>query len=109
MGTPLSIVLYGADDDPIKEYTRSIIPWGILKKSIALTRAIGKKDVAEADVDAIAGLVVEAFGNQFTIQELDAGADIGEMLTVLQSIVARAGELVNANPTVTPSRTKRRS
>ena len=107
-GTPLTITLYGPDSEPGKEYSRSIIPWGILKKAIALTKSIDQKDVTGADMDAIAGLVVEAFGDQFTLKDLDQGADIGEMLSILHSIVARASTLVRANPTPTPSSKKKK-
>ena len=106
-GTPITITLYGPDSEPGKQYSRSIVPWGILKKAIALMKSIDQKDVAEEDMDAIAGLVVEAFGNQFTVQELDQGADIGEMLAVLQGIVSRASTLVRANPTTAPSSKKK--
>lgn len=106
--TPIKITIYEANDEIKKEYSRTTIPWGVLKKAIALTKAIDKDDVGEADIDAIAGLIVEAFGNQFGIQDLDAGADINEMMAVLENIVARAGALVKANPTTTPSSKKRR-
>lgn len=108
-GTPITITLYGPESEASKEYSRSIIPWGILKKAIALTKSVSKKDVSGEDMDAIANLVVEAFGNQFSVKDLDEGADIGEMLAVLQNIVARAGTLVKANPTMThPSSRKKR-
>jgi len=49
-------------------------------------------------VDQIAGLVVEVFSDQFTLEDLDNGADVGEMLAVIQNIVARANG-VSLNPT----------
>jgi len=57
-------------------------------------------------MDAIAGLIVDVFGNQFSVQDLDNGADVGEMLAVLQGIVARASALVKANPTDLPPKVK---
>lgn len=108
--TPITITLYGANDEENKTYSRMIIPWGILKKAISLTKSLNEKDVSSLDVDAIAGLVVETFGGQFSLQELDKGADVGEMISVLQNIVARASALVQANPTVSPvSMKKKRS
>jgi hypothetical protein len=105
-GTPITITIYDAHDEP-KPYSRTVIPWGVLKKAIALTKTIEKEHVTEQDMDAIAGLIVDAFGNQFAIEDLDKGADIGDMLAVLQSIVARASALVQANPTLpVPSRKK---
>jgi hypothetical protein len=108
-GTPLKITIYGANDAENKEYSRSTIAWGILKKAIALTKSIDAESASVEDIDAIASLVVDAFGGQFSIQDLDKGADIGEMMAVLQSIVARAGALVNANPTVTPPTAKKKA
>jgi hypothetical protein len=107
MQAPIKITLYGAGEEPKQEYTCAIIPWGVLKKAIALTKSIDQNDVGEEDMDAIAALVVQAFGNQFTVQDVDAGADIGEMLAVMQSIVARASNLVQANPTPLPTAKKR--
>lgn len=101
-GTPLTITLYASGDEG-QTYTRSIIPWGILKKAIALTKSVDQKNIGEKDMDAMAGLIVEAFGNQFSVNDLDNGADVGEMFTVLQNIVARAGALVRANPTIASS------
>jgi len=106
-GTPIKITLYGADAEG-KDYSRSIIPWGILKKAIALTKSIDQENVEEKDMDAIAALIVEAFGDQFSIQDLDNGADIGEMIAVLENIVARASTLVKSNPTMMPSSRKRK-
>lgn len=106
-GTAITITLYSADNEVKQTYTRTVIPWGILKKAIALTRSLDQEQVGSEDIDAVAALVVEAFGSQFTVQDLDQGADIGEMMSVLQGIVARASALVKVNPTVTPTPSKR--
>ena len=108
-GTPITITLYGANDEEKQTFSRTVIPWGILKKAISLTKSINAEAVGSQDIDGIAGLVVEAFGNQFSIQDLDAGADVGEMISVLQNIVARASVLVQANPTMAPGSKKRKS
>ncbi len=99
MNTPLVLTLYDKNDEVIKECTRSIVPWKILKKAVKLTKEIDLENIdGEADIDAIASLVVEVFGDQFTIEELDESADIGDMVAVLQSIIARANR-VSLNPT----------
>ena len=112
-GTPITITLYGANDEEKQTFSRTVIPWGILKKAITVSKTIDTENAGSIDVDAIAGLVVEAFGNQFSIKDLDAGADVGEMISVLQNIVARASALVQANqvnPTMAPgSRKNKRS
>jgi len=107
--TPITITLYGANDEEKRTYSRAIIPWGTLKRAIRLTKSVNQNAISEGDMDAIAGLVVEAFGEQFTLDELDKGADIGEMLVVLENIVSRAGALVKANPTnLPPSNSKKK-
>ena len=106
-GTPISITLYGPEDEEKKTYTRSIVPWGILKKALALSRAIGSdaKEINEESLDTIAQFVVDVFGGQFSVQDLNDGAELGEIVAVLRNIVARAGALVKANPTPPPNPT----
>jgi hypothetical protein len=99
IGTPIKIMLYTSDGEVKQEYSCSLIPWGILKKAISLTQDIDQTKIGAQDLDAIAQLVVDVFGKQFSLADLDAGADIGEMMSVLQSVVSRASGLVNANPT----------
>ena len=38
--TPIKLTLYDAQGEVQNEYTCSMIPWGILKKAIALTKGI---------------------------------------------------------------------
>lgn len=98
MNTPIKITLYEGDEEK-KTYTCLIVPWGVLKKAIALTKNLNAENIGMEDIDAVAELVVMAFGKQFTVDDLDAGADVSEMLAVLQSIVARASGIATANPT----------
>ncbi len=98
----LRLTLYGPNDEVSGEYQRSRISWGVLKQAVRLSKMLDQRkaeEMEEGDIDAIGQLVVEAFGGQFTTEDLDAGADIGEMIAVIQAIVARAGALVAANPT----------
>ncbi len=105
---PIQITLYDEHEEVKETYSRSRVPWGILKKAIRLSKLNTDLDkISAEDIDAIAGLVVEIFGDQFTIAELDKGADVSEMMTVLQAIVTRASRLVKANPTVPPAKPKR--
>ena len=50
-------------------------------------------------LDALAALVVEAFSGQFTVDQLNNGTDIGEMLAVLNLIVSKARTGMGGNPT----------
>lgn len=91
--SPLQITLYDPKtDEVIATYTRTIVPWGLLKKAIKMEALLtgGDGDVTEQDIDSIAGLVCEVFGNQFSIEQVDQGVDISEMETVITGILNRA-------------------
>ncbi len=99
-GTAIKLTLYDPETNEVKhEYTQLFVPWKLLKTAVRLSKSIGKslniEEMQEADVDALAALVVETFGDKFSIDELNKGADIGEMVTVLNQIVAKA----KGNPT----------
>lgn len=101
LGTPIEITLYGPDDEVIKDFSKLVVPWKILKRAMRLIKLQNKDeaDLTEEDIDSIADLVVEAFGGQFTRQDLDNGADISDMMSVLQMIVNKAqGLLPNQTP-----------
>ena len=104
MAAPLKLTLYDPETDEVKaEYSRSFLPWKLLKQALRLAKSLENndlEDLSEETVDELAGLVVEVFGNKFSIQELNEGSDLGEMLTVLTSIISRAGaSMPEANPT----------
>jgi len=103
---PLEITLYDEQDEPKKTYTRSIIPWRVLKKAIRLQN-VDQNHLQEENVDEIASLVVETFGDQFSLDDLNNGAELGEMMTILTQIVTRAGAAFQANPTLTQTPLKR--
>jgi hypothetical protein len=102
---PIKITLYGPNQEADREIVARFVPWGILKKAVALTKELDAAN--EVEVDAIADLVVQTFHGQLTAEELNAGADLGEMLAVLQSIVARASGMMQANPTNLPTAKKK--
>ena len=47
-------------------------------------------ELTEEDIDAISGVIVETFGGKFSINDLDKGCDVDEVLAVFNNIVARA-------------------
>jgi hypothetical protein len=99
-GTPIEITLYAADDAPIKTYTKSIVPWGILKKAIRLAKVLDVNNMSETDFDELTGFVIAAFGDQFGMADLEKGADVTDMVSVLTMIMAKAGALMpSGNPT----------
>jgi hypothetical protein len=98
-GSPIQITLYGEDSEAKANFSRSFVPWRLLKAAIRLAKSLDKNDLSEEDVDALADLVVETFGRKFSVEELNDGADIGEMMTVLEAIISRAQGFAPENPT----------
>jgi len=98
MNTPMVIHLYDKNDEEIAVFSRSFIPWKVLKKAVKLIKQIDLEELKEEDIDLIAGLITEVFGDQFTVEQLDEGADLGEMIAVLQNVIARTNG-ISLNPT----------
>lgn len=103
MGTPIQLTLYNQDDEPQETYSRSFVPWGILKSAMRLQN-LDQANLTDEDVDHINGLVCAFYGNRFTPQELEAGAEFSEVWAVLTAILSRLeGDLPGlggANPTL---------
>ena len=97
---PLKITLYDPETSEVKAtFSRSFIPWSLFKKAVRIGEKLkGANEINEDLADELAGLVAEAFGNQFSIDDLNQGADLGEMMTVLNQIINRAGAAM-PNPT----------
>ena len=98
MHTPMVIHLYDKNDEEVAVFSRSFIPWKVLKKAVKLIKQIDQEDLTEEDINLIASLITEVFGDQFTVEQLDEGADLGEMLSVLQNVIARTNG-ISLNPT----------
>jgi hypothetical protein len=99
----LSITLYDNDNEVVKTFTRTFVPWKLLKRAVKLVKVFGNDfdadNMQESDIDELAALVVDTFGGQFTIDQLNDGADLGEMMTVLTGIMASAqGTVPNPPP-----------
>jgi phosphoribosylanthranilate isomerase len=91
---PIELTLYDPETNEVKQtYTRSFIPWAILKKAMRMQKMLAG-EMSEETVDELAALVVAVFGDQFTVAEASNGADIGEMATVIRAIISRAGSFV---------------
>ena len=114
---PIKLTLYDPETNEVKkEYTQSVITFEMLLAATqlqdALTTAEGQKRrwwwqkpiTKEAmQIDALLELVMQFFGNQFSVTDLRRGADVSEVMTVIQAIIGRAGSIVQANPTRLPS------
>jgi hypothetical protein len=99
MKTPMTLHLYDKNSEITKTFTRSFVPWKLLKEAVKISKNLDPKDMNEEDVEQLTGLVVAVFGDQFSVKELNDGADVGEMIAVLQQIVATANG-VTADPTL---------
>ena len=99
MGAPIKITLYDPEtSEEKKTYSCLFIPWKLLKKAVKL-QSINQESLSDDDIDNIASLVVEAFGDKFSLDELNNGADVGEMMTAITAIVTQAsGGSVNPTP-----------
>lgn len=108
---PIKLTLYDANDVPAETYERSRIPWGILKKAIALQTKVKQADTKEevkqwwqlwkkdesksiedAQILAISQFVVELFEKKFTVRQLEEGADVAEVMSVFRAVLARANQ-----------------
>jgi hypothetical protein len=99
MQSPMRITLYDPETDEVKqEFTRMFVPWKLLKLAVRMAKSMDMENMTEEDIDTLSGLVVEVFGNRFSVADLDGGADVGEMVTVLNTIIGRARG-IGANPT----------
>jgi hypothetical protein len=101
---PIELTLYDPEtSEKVKTYIRSFVPWAILKRAIRMSKSLGGGDLTEEDMDELGSLVVAVFGDQFSLEEVNNGADIGEMMTVIMEVISRAsqfvaGEKVNPPP-----------
>lgn len=96
----MQITLYDPEtNEPKATYSRMFVPWKLLKVAVRLAKTLDTSNITEDDADALAGLVVEAFGNKFSVEDLNEGSDIGEMITVMNMIIGRARGVMTANPT----------
>lgn len=118
---PIKITLYNQENEPEHEYVQPVITFEMLLAATQLAEAMKSAEEPQAkrrwwwqkpitresaQIDALLSLVTAFFNNQFTVAELRRGADVGEVMAVFQAILARAGSIMQANPT-TPLPQKR--
>ena len=94
---PVELTLYNENDEPIKTYTKSVIRWGMLKQAIKLAKQLGtdERELSEDNLDALSAFACRLFDDQFTQGQLEAGADIAEVMACFKMVVNRAGAMGN--------------
>ncbi len=104
-GTPIKLTFYDPDtSEEATTFSRSFIPSKMLKAVLMLLKRLGKIDLNHVEdippeiADEIMGLVVEFYGNQFTIDELGEFSDMRDMISVFYAIAARAEGIVPNPP-----------
>lgn len=97
------IHLYGDEGEVTKTVTQTFVPWKMLKAAVKLAATLNKDDPTEDDINGITNLVVSTFQGKVSSDELDAGADLTEMMAVMQQIVATS-KAINLNPTPPPEK-----
>ena len=99
--SPMTINLYGEDNEIEKTFTRKFVPWKMLKDAIKLQEKLGDLDpkkMKSEDVDEISDFIISVFGNQFTKAEVDEKADMTEVIAVLITIIQIASGGMPKNP-----------
>lgn len=97
--TTMTIHLFDKANGEIKTtFTQSFVPWKLLKSAVKIAKSLNPKDMKEEDVEQLTGLVVATFGDKFSVEDLNEGADMTEIMAVLQQIISRANGSI-ADPT----------
>lgn len=93
----IKLILYGANDKPVKTLVRSTVRWNVLKRATNLQNDLRtSKDPAEI-LDTLCELVADCFEGDATFDEIEKGAQVPDMLRVVAEITTTAIELRKAN------------
>lgn len=95
-GVPIEFTLYGPTDEVLASYSRAIITSRFLERAIDLSVAFqdGLEDPQtwKEILQGLDQLLVDFYGEQFTLDEIREGGDFREKMAVLNAILARAGQ-----------------
>jgi hypothetical protein len=100
LGTPIQLDLYDENDEVKGTFSRARVPVTFAERAIEMSGSL-KDGMGIEQLQSLYVLVVDFFGNQFTVEDLRNGADLGELVTVIKAIATRAVELMptKENPT----------
>lgn len=105
LGAPINLTFYDPEtNEVIETYSKTFVPWGILKTAIRLQGIMAQEQMSESDIDAINGLIVEFYGGRFTADQLEKCTSLDESMAVITAIMSRLeGDLPGlgkGNPTL---------
>jgi hypothetical protein len=55
MGTPMVIHFYDQNNEVVKTFTRSFVPWKLLKEAVKISKTLNQENLDESNVDDLAG------------------------------------------------------
>jgi hypothetical protein len=87
MSKPLQLNFYNEDGTAEKTFTRSFVPWRIMKRAAKLMR-LDVDNMDEETVQEMSALVVDVFGDKFSIDDVNDRTKPDEMMAVLNGIMA---------------------
>jgi len=113
---PLSLTLYGIDNEIKRQVTRSIVPWGVLERAIDLHESLSELQLDDqgqpvvtdvqlfkSQIADLTDFVVFIFDDAITPEEIKRGASIKDMFALYQQIFAMVGQIKNPTPALTPA------
>ena len=113
---PLSLTLYGIDNEIKRQVTRSIVPWGVLERAIDLQESLSELQLDDqgqpvvtdvqlfkSQIADLTDFVVFIFDDAITPEEIKRGASIKDMFALYQQIFAMVGQIKNPTPALTPA------
>jgi len=88
---PVKFTLYNLETyEPLEDYICNFIPVRYLKLAIRLA-----KSKVNINPDTLAGLIVDLFKNEFSVNELRKHSEESDRMQVLQEIMTRAGSFMS--------------
>lgn len=93
---PIKFNLYNDDGTVKNEYTLCLLPWGFMKKAIALANRLdNEKDGEDGKLlDEMAQFASDVFRGKFTAQDVNDYADATDVTRLLNEIMS----YINQNP-----------
>jgi hypothetical protein len=102
LGIPIQFTLYGDDDEVKAVYSRKRVPLTFVEQAIELAGTLEGDNLGQEQLNALYQIVVDFYGEKFSVEEVRKGADLGEMISVIEAITSRASELMPNKPNPIP-------